>query len=262
MLAALACIALSVAPLSAADLAKIDRSIGKEPAYKGKPKYCLLVFGPEAKTRVWLVQDGDTLYVDRNGNGDLTEEGEKVAAKKEEDAREGGFSFEAGDLCDGKLTHKNLQVYVRKLDGFAERSEQIKEYLARNPEARGYTLGMDIEMPGWKGRGLGERVEQATLLSDNNGFLKFADRPHDAPVVHFGGPWQILLFGQQKLTVGRETDLTLGVGTPGVGPGTTVWVGYEGVIPEKVYPQVEITYPPKSAGENPVKEQYELKDRC
>src|SRR5262245_48209470 len=65
---------------SAADLAKIDRTIAKEPAYKGKPKYCLLVFGPEAQTRVWLVLDGDTLYADRNGNGDLTEEGERLAA--------------------------------------------------------------------------------------------------------------------------------------------------------------------------------------
>ena len=41
---------LSVGPTqaSAVDLAKIDRSIAKEPAYKTKPKYCLLVFGAEA----------------------------------------------------------------------------------------------------------------------------------------------------------------------------------------------------------------------
>src|ERR671937_529448 len=63
---------------AAADLTQVDRAIQKEPAYQGQPKYCLLVFGPEAKTRVWLVLDGDTLYVDRNGNGDLTEKDEKV----------------------------------------------------------------------------------------------------------------------------------------------------------------------------------------
>ena len=40
-----------------ADLTKIDRTINKEPAYRGKPKYCLLVFGTEAKFRVWLVRD-------------------------------------------------------------------------------------------------------------------------------------------------------------------------------------------------------------
>ena len=37
----------------AADLTTIDRTIVKEPAYRSKAvKYCLLVFGPEAKTRV------------------------------------------------------------------------------------------------------------------------------------------------------------------------------------------------------------------
>src|SRR5262249_10566843 len=52
----------------------------KEPTYhSGSPGYCLLLFGPEARTRVWLVFDGDHLFIDRNANGDLTEEGEKVA---------------------------------------------------------------------------------------------------------------------------------------------------------------------------------------
>ena len=44
------------AVLWATDLAKVERKIAKEPSYQGKPKYCLLVFGPDAKTRVWLVQ--------------------------------------------------------------------------------------------------------------------------------------------------------------------------------------------------------------
>src|SRR5262249_30448580 len=64
----------SVSGLTAggADLTKIDRTIAKEPVYQSKPKYGLLVFGPHARTRVWLVLDGDVLYADRNGNGDLT----------------------------------------------------------------------------------------------------------------------------------------------------------------------------------------------
>src|SRR5262249_21300210 len=63
---------------AAADLTKIDRTLTKEPAYQGTPKYCLLVFGPQAKTRVWLVLDGEVVHVDRNGNGDLTEKGKQV----------------------------------------------------------------------------------------------------------------------------------------------------------------------------------------
>src|SRR5262249_20864309 len=41
----LAWLALASLPASAADLTKIDRTIAKEPAYKNKPQYCLLVFG-------------------------------------------------------------------------------------------------------------------------------------------------------------------------------------------------------------------------
>src|SRR5436305_5556218 len=69
-------------PTRVADLAKIDRIIAKQPAYQSKhPRYCLLVFGAEAKARVWIVLDGEDLYVDRNGDGDLTEPGERVRAQ-------------------------------------------------------------------------------------------------------------------------------------------------------------------------------------
>jgi hypothetical protein len=64
MLAALVSVACFSAPV-AADLSKIDRAIVKEPAYKGKPRYCLLVFGPQAKTRAWLVLDDDSVYISR-----------------------------------------------------------------------------------------------------------------------------------------------------------------------------------------------------
>jgi len=42
-----------------ADLTKIDRTIAKEPAYQSRtPKYGLLVFGPEAKSRAWRNKRG------------------------------------------------------------------------------------------------------------------------------------------------------------------------------------------------------------
>jgi hypothetical protein len=49
---------LSGAVAQAADLARVDRSIRREPAYRSSPHYCLLVFGPKAEHRVWLVLDG------------------------------------------------------------------------------------------------------------------------------------------------------------------------------------------------------------
>src|SRR5215510_10565134 len=69
-----ACQLLAPAPGWSQDLASIPRQILKQPKYQsGQPKFALLVFGPKAETRVWAVVDGDTLYLDRNGNGDLTE---------------------------------------------------------------------------------------------------------------------------------------------------------------------------------------------
>lgn len=58
------------------DLAKLERVISKEPAYESSPRYCLLVFGPRAAHKAWVVVDGKRLIVDRNCNGDLTEANE------------------------------------------------------------------------------------------------------------------------------------------------------------------------------------------
>jgi len=40
------------------DLTKIDRTIVKEPKYNHEPYYALIVIGPKAEKRVWLVGDG------------------------------------------------------------------------------------------------------------------------------------------------------------------------------------------------------------
>src|SRR5262245_10706058 len=105
---ALVTLILGVIPVSAADLTKIDRTIAKEPTYKGKPKYCLLVFGPEAKYRVWLVTDDEALYVDRNGKGDLTDKGNRIPRSKNLNShvRAGGL-----DTGDEKTRYKNLIFY-------------------------------------------------------------------------------------------------------------------------------------------------------
>ena len=77
-------VALLAGAASAADLSKIDRKIAKEPTYaRGNVKYCLAVFGTDAGKRVWIVADGQSLYVDINGNGDLTDKGEKFKLSSE-----------------------------------------------------------------------------------------------------------------------------------------------------------------------------------
>ena len=85
------------------DLKKIDRTIVKEPVYRSKtPKYCLVVFGPEARVRMWLVTDGDRLYVDRNANGDLTDDAGPYLSRTK--------ASEAGSWRVGKLFKLGLDT--------------------------------------------------------------------------------------------------------------------------------------------------------
>jgi hypothetical protein len=249
--------------LLAADLAQLERRIAKEPAYKTRPKYCLLVFGPEAKTHIWLVLDGGTLYVDRNGDGDLTAPGEMVAAEKDDGAKEEHYLFRAGEIRVGTRIHQALTVAVSKPDGFAGRNLFVVALMAKDSKARLYGVNIEVEMRGWKGARIGGRVFQHASYQDAFGLLQFADRPQSAPIIHFGEPsWQIALFGPQRFVIGRDRDMVVGVGTPGVGPGATAYIDCTALVPEKAYPRISISYPPKQPGEMQVWEHYDLKQRC
>src|SRR5579859_2876050 len=135
----------------AADLAKIDRTIVKEPKYIGQPRYCLLVFGPEATNRVWIVQDGGVLYVDRNGNGDLTGPDKKVIAKKSPSGDdEPGFAFEVGDLKVGGKTHKGLEVSLFPVKEFASNPNMMSlpsmaATVRKHPNELTGRIGIDVE---------------------------------------------------------------------------------------------------------------------
>ena len=220
------------------------------------------MFGPEAKTRVWLVQDGEVLYVDRNANGDLTEPGEKAVAHEDSNAKDGEFQFAVGDIWDGNRTHKDLKVSIMKLQRLAAIDKRIRKLVAKQPGTRSYTISLDVEMPLHKGPGIDGRVPQITGFCDARGLLRFADESQDAPIIHFGGSWEVTLYTPQILTREREIDLFLGVGTPGLGPGTTAFVAYEGLIPAEAHARVEVTYPAVRDGEPPVRKRYELKQRC
>ncbi len=174
--------ALATTPASAVDLTKIDRSIAKEPAYKNKPKYCLLVFGPQAKFRVWLVRDGDVLYVDRNGDGDLTEPAERYT---------GTNQWSIGDIRGAdRAVYKDLRVFQDS-----------------------WHMGVGVNVPG-RGYQVGGE--------DLHGNLSFADNPKDAPVVHLGGPLQLSLesFPAEESPPRDYVPVIAVVGTPGVGKGT------------------------------------------
>ncbi|MEX0718738.1 MAG: hypothetical protein WD066_19240 [Planctomycetaceae bacterium] len=215
------------------DLAKVERQLAKEPVYAGQPKYCLLVFGPTGETRVWLVSDGkDRLYVDRDGDGDLTAEGEKVEVERTRGFLEwllgldGNESLKIGTIAekDGKTEHKELTLMPFGDEG---------EYFFAT-----------IEVPG--------RGTQYAMPT-------FAEKPADAPIVHFNGPLTLRMQDRSLIADDGTAELYLEIGTPGLGDDTFVSMSYQSV-PGGVHPVAEIEFP--VAEGDPVRRKYVLKQRC
>ncbi len=249
----------------AADLETIDRAIGKLPAFSGEfQEYGLLVFGPDAAKRVWLVRDGGVLYVDRNGNGDLTEPQDRLEADpKSSKPEDGVFHFAVGDIVDGALLHKDLRVSWFKIDHLKDTDSDVRAALASNPRFRACSVAVDVDVPNLIGSGIDGRLPESAMAWDHRGLLQFAASPADAPIIHFGGPWEVTLAGTgERWRVGRTEEVYLVVGTPGIGAGSTADVAFAKLIPPAIVPKLQVTFPPASAGMPPVVKSYDLARRC
>lgn len=248
-LAPAALLAACLAPASAADVKALPRTIAKEPAYVGKPEYCLLVFGSDLATRVWLVLDGDTAYIDRNGNGDLTEPSEKVGLPggPEKDGTEEWTStqrlFELGDMPAPAgtqapytgLTLHRFTVTVQGTPGAVRPSDVC-------------TLSLLVR---------DSHSQSAKPV--------FAAKAAEAPIVHIDGPLEANVATAcngtvPELTQGaQDEELTVQIGTVGLG----VWssIGYE-QVPEDVLPVLEITWPGRAPGQPGPQTKQTLDHRC
>jgi hypothetical protein len=228
-------------PAGAADLARIDRSINKEPAYKTKrPRYCLLVLGAEAERRVWLVLDGDVLYVDKNGNGDLTEPDKKL---KVSTPNQDPASFEATEIVgpDGTSKHK-LEV-------------SVFGWLHKRGGDQG---GLEpIVTVSWKDN------YRFVAWGDEKSALAFTARLQDAPIVHIGGRLHMGMEIRNPLSrkSADEFELNVAVGCPGLGQGAFASLIYT-PIPEGLRPHAILEFPGATPGAPPIKVEMDFKQRC
>jgi hypothetical protein len=229
---------LLAAPGPAADYAKIDRTLKKEPAYRSKaPKYALLLFGPKAKIRVWVVLDGEAVYVDRNSDGDLTAPGER---------------FEKLSECkDIKIADQDGKTRYR-ITG-------MQTFPDGDPPRLALDVSVDVEGP---------------LAYQQYGGGRLADGPRDARIAHFHGPlaagpvtvnWEVP--ADLALIAGdKPTDLRALVGTMSASAGCWVVVrsqaGDKSAFPTGVHPVADIEFPPKAAGGPAVKRRYALDKLC
>jgi hypothetical protein len=236
----------------AVDLAKIDRSLRNEPAYESKqPQYCLLVFGPEAKTRVWVVLDGDVLYLDRNGNGDLTDPGERIAAQE---------VIRNRDLDEEVMRHFERNCWKAEDEPVLTCGPEVQWFyiLQIVPRADGHDQTW-VKL--WQ-----ERPFDLAVTTKTGGAqraqLRFATSPQEAPILHYDGPRRFVLsdkLGQPRFRPGESCDLAVVLHTQGLNG--KVRTQSEGA-PENVHPVVEIEFPPGRPGADRIRLHVELTERC
>jgi hypothetical protein len=229
-------VTIGSAVAAAADLTKIDRTIAKEPAYHSTPRYCLLVFGPEAKTHVWLVLDGDTLYADKNGNGDLTEVGER---------------------CEFVLK----QAHLKNLGGLRRNEGEVHIRLCHAVRDGDVDPKAD---PG-KAWELWLAVDGKTFVTHP---ITFAARLADSQVSHFGGPLAFQLHGSvaQLERGANPPHLAVRIGTPGLPARNSSRPVFAALtcpeVPSAVHPTAEVEFPGKTRGDRTIKVTVKLDGRC
>jgi WD40 repeat protein len=243
------------APDEAASLAAdaqplVRQTLVKEPAYHSKPKYCLLAFGSGPKKYVWLVLAGDVLYVDRNGNGDLTDEGEPLAVPAFN--AQGTRQIDVGDIEEGGRTHTNLGVWQARDE---RRPGGLRTEVA---------VKTDLTLAG-QATGKGRNWVVQRTFDDGRGPFVFADRPQDAPVVHFNGPLKMALLPGQRLVTGESNELRACILTEGIGPGSSAVLQLlylSEIIPAGVDPVLEIEFPSSKSGKGRSRLTLPLRQRC
>jgi len=226
---------LLACPANAQEVARIDRTVAREPHYATKcPSYCLLLFGPGAKARVWLVLDGDRLYVDRNGNGDLTEPGECFTRAPHDDF----FRIPDLKIGDAGRRYSDLRVNWRPR-GVTPRGQWDLHVIVRVNDH-----------------------DQYAVAAANAG------RPAKATLLHFDGPLKLHLQvfqseprEQEHFTRGKEHLLAVSLVTryPGVG---SVQVHSGAGVAAHIHPVVAIVFPGKAPGARPTTVKVRLKHRC
>ena len=213
---------------------QFDRTIIKQPTYQSTPKYSLMALGNSGDVKVWMVEDGKRLFVDKNANGDLTDDGPPIEPSKVRDL--GGNRWDFEYVLDA----------ITPTNGSRHTSFVLRRWNYNDPEdSYGLSLSVGGQMPmyaGWFG----------TFWSTNR---------DTAPVIHFGGPFTPMLLRRKESTLGEtQQRLSLCFVNPGSGSGAVSRLSID-ALPRLVTPELDIEWRTAGGGA-PLRTSHELKERC
>lgn len=206
----------------------------KEPAYQSTPKYSLITFGTNSDVRVWMVEDGKRLYVDRNANGDLTDDGGPIEPSK------------VRDLGDGRWDFEYQLPAITPANGARHTDFVLRRWNYNDPaDEYGLSLSVDGQMPmyaGWFG----------TFWSTNR---------EQTPVIHFGGPFTPTILRRDAFTLGETHErMSVGFFHRATDSGAESRLSID-ALPRIVVPNLTIEWPAAS-GHAPLLTAHQLTQRC
>lgn len=221
-------------PASTNVVSHIDRTIIKEPTYQSVPKYGLITLGNSGDVKVWMVEDGRRLFVDKNADGDLTDDGPPIEPShvRHLDANRWDFEYSLPAITPANGTRATN--FVLRRWNYADKEDSY-----------GLSLSVNDQMPmyaGWFG----------TFWSTNH---------ETAPVMHFGGPFTPKVLRRKEFTMGEAHQrLSLCFINPGSGPGAESRLSID-ALPTFVVPELNIEWP-TAAGSASLRTSYNLTQRC
>jgi hypothetical protein len=256
-------ISIAGADDSTVDLTKIDRTIVREPKYQSQPHYALLVFGPRAEHRAWLVIDGDSVaYVDRNGNGDLTDPADRVeldveATSKIKVGGSGAYKamnvFPLGEVAKTKLIFK---LWIRNTDFDAAKDDFYRTRLRELDEKQ------------WINGSMMRVVEDGSQVQNP---LLLTVRAEDAQIAYFNGPSTFALkwLDHQRLEPWpKQTTFDVHIGTQGLLARNCDEQGFAftrmatSEVPPSIQPVAKFEFRSASADGKPITRELPLDQRC
>ena len=234
-------------------------SLTTEPKYQGQPQFALMVFGEDAKEQKWLVLDGDTIYVDRNGNGDLTDADEMIkvdelATKQMTVAGDEYLRFDIFKLGELSGNEYQINVWVENPNFVApvDDHEMLVEF---RKERKKY---------GWK---------SASLFRTTNGGAQipvlFCPTLEDAQISHIDGPLTYDLKWGDRQALYRNSannNFDIHIGTTGVATTHSKHNVFTNVsterVPKFVVPTAIFRFQSRIEGAGPIELECDLDLRC
>jgi hypothetical protein len=215
-------------------VSRYDRSILKEPTYQSTPRYCLITLGDASEVKVWMVEDGKRLFVDKNANGDLTDDGPPIEPTSPRGI--GGNRWDFEYVLDA----------ITPANGPRSTNFVLHRWNYNDPEDQyGLSLNANSRMPmyaGWFG----------TFWSTNR---------ETAPVIHFGGPFKPTLLRRKNFPIGEKGErLSIGFFHAGSDKGAESRLSID-ALPQFVVLQLKIEWPTANGG-TPLAKTYPLTSRC